>query len=63
MIKTCEFKDGTVYEGEWDEESDTPHGKGTMIYADCEMYEGNFQKGNHHGLLLLLLLLLLSLLH
>jgi len=50
MIKTCEFNDGTVYEGEWDEDSDSPHGKGVMIFPEGEMYEGDFIKGRSmHG--------------
>ena len=45
---TIDFEDGGNYKGtlDWDLHS---HGRGTMRYANGDVYEGEFYKGRRHG--------------
>lgn len=43
----CIFKDDTMYEGFWKEDSMT--GPGRLIKSSGEVYKGNFENGKFHG--------------
>ncbi|GAA4823239.1 hypothetical protein GCM10023331_04610 [Algivirga pacifica] len=44
---TYTWKDGTVYEGKW--QDNLMHGRGVLHYADGSTYEGYFAYGKKHG--------------
>eukprot|EP00344_Euplotes_crassus_P005171 CAMPEP_0197001672 /NCGR_PEP_ID=MMETSP1380-20130617/6320_1 /TAXON_ID=5936 /ORGANISM="Euplotes crassus, Strain CT5" /LENGTH=268 /DNA_ID=CAMNT_0042419433 /DNA_START=51 /DNA_END=853 /DNA_ORIENTATION=- len=43
----CIWKNGAVYEGNW--ENNFPEGHGRIIHEDGDMYEGFWRKGKAHG--------------
>ena len=48
-MKVVDAKTGLKYEGQWDKENDIPDGKGTSIWPDGSLYEGQFVKGLASG--------------
>ena len=49
-LGSCEIKEGNLsgqYKGEM--MAGKPHGKGSVVYSNGDIYDGEYEKGKRHG--------------